>query len=170
MTCRHTLSIAKHMANDARASPSTARAIEHLSLVSGYLYRLLRYESRDLGIRWTALMVLRDLALLGPSAQRRLAEIEQVREPTMTVLLQQMHKRGWVTRRRPPHSARVKLASITPKGERELAAADRFLRERLRSELEALSAAEWTAIETGLRPLVALLTSKIAETRKGLAS
>jgi DNA-binding MarR family transcriptional regulator len=158
------------MATDARASPSTARAIDHLSLVSGYLYRLLRHEARDLGIRWTALMVLKDLALLGPSTQRTLAEIEQVREPTMTTLLQQMHKRGWVTRRRSPHSARVRLAAITPKGEQELSTASRFLRERLRSELEALSSTEWTAIETGLRPLVALLTSKIARSRKGLAS
>ncbi len=157
------------MTKDARASLSTARAVEHLSFVSGHLYRLLRYEARDLGIRWTALMVLRDLALFGPSTQRTLAEIEQLREPTMTVLLRQMHNRGWVTRRRPPHSARVRLAAITPKGEQELATAGRFLRERLRSELEALSAAQWTALESSLRPLVALLASKIAETRKGLA-
>jgi DNA-binding MarR family transcriptional regulator len=151
------------------ASNSADRAIEHLSFVSGYLYRLLRYQARDLGIRWTALMVLKDLALLGPSTQRALAEIEQVREPTMTVLLQQMQKRGWVTRRRSPHSARVKLATITPKGEQELATAGRFLRERLRTELETLSAAEWTAIEVGLRPLVAFLTSKIGEARQELA-
>jgi DNA-binding MarR family transcriptional regulator len=156
------------MTPTAIRSPASARAIEHLSFLTGYLYRLLRYEARDLGIRWSALMVLRDLSLLGPSTQRTLAAIEQVREPTMTVLLQQMHGRGWVRRRRPAHSARVKLAAITPKGEQELATAGRFLRERLRSELEGLSAAEWRAIETSLRPLVTLLTSKIAGRGKDL--
>jgi MarR family transcriptional regulator, organic hydroperoxide resistance regulator len=151
------------MANDRTASRPADRAIDHLAFVSGYLYRLLRYAARDLGIRWTALMVLKDLALLGPSTQRTLAEIEQVREPTMTVLLQQMQKRGWVTRRRSPDSGRVKLAAITPKGEGELATAGRFLRERLRTELAGLSAAEWTAIDAGLGPLVEHLTSKIGE-------
>ena len=115
-------------------------------------------------------MVLKDLALLGPSTQRTLAEIEQVREPTMTVLLQQMQKRGWVTRRRSLDSARVKLAAITPKGEAELATAGHFLRERLRAELAALSAAEWRAIDAGLRPLVGHLTSKIGEATPGLTT
>ena len=158
------------MVNARTVSSPADRALDHLAFVSGYLYRLLRYEARDLGIRWTALMVLKDLALLGPSTQRTLAEIEQVREPTMTVLLQQMQKRGWVTRRRSPDSARVKLAAITPKGQEELATAGHFLRERLRAELAALSAAEWTALDAGLGLLVGHLTSKIGEATRSLTT
>lgn len=141
---------------------STAHpAIDALSFVSGYLYRIVRWEARDLGIRWTALMVLRDLSLLGPSTQRTLADVEQVTEPTMTVLLEQMQKRGWITRKRDPRNGRVKLVEITAKGTRELANAGRVLRERLAAELAGLSPAELGAIHAALEPLVALLMGKI---------
>ena len=46
--------------------------------VSGYVYRLLCAKARTLGIRWSGLMVLVDLDLLGPTRQRALVEIEQV--------------------------------------------------------------------------------------------
>jgi DNA-binding MarR family transcriptional regulator len=151
-----------------RAAPTKTKALEHLGFVSGYLYRLLRYEARDLGIRWTALMVLKDLALLGPSTQKTLADVEQVKEPTMTVLLQQMQKRGWITRRRDPRNARVKVAAITPKGERELMDAGRFLRERLQTELAGLSADELKGIEAALTPLVNLLERKINDAKEAL--
>ena len=72
------------------AQPNPHAAIDSLSFVSGYLYRIVRYAARDLGIRWTALMVLKDLSLLGPSTQRTLADVEQVTEPTMTVLLAEL--------------------------------------------------------------------------------
>ena len=103
------------------ASSAAHPAIDSLSFVSGYLYRIVRYEARDLGIRWTALMVLKDLALLGPSTQRTLADVEQVTEPTMTVLLDQMQQRGWITRNRDAQNGRIKRIAITTKGKRELA-------------------------------------------------
>lgn len=157
------------MIDSAQETATANEAIEQLSFVAGYLYRLVRFEARDLGIRWTALMVLKDLALLGPSTQRTLADIEQVREPTMTVLLQQMQKKGWVTRRRDPRSARVKLATITPKGAQELASAGRFLRQRLSAELDGLSPTQFEGIASGLRPLVELLMAKIGEAKQELA-
>lgn len=143
-------------------------AIDALSFVSGYLYRIVRWEARDLGIRWTALMVLRDLSLLGPSTQRTLADVEQVTEPTMTVLLEQMQKRGWITRKRDPRNGRVKLVEITAKGTRELANAGRVLRERLAAELAGLSPAELGAIHAALEPLVALLMGKIEVAKQEL--
>jgi len=152
----------------ATAPVSTHSAIEALSFVSGYLYRIVRYEARDLGIRWTALMVLKDLALLGPSTQRTLCEVEQVTEPTMTVLLDQMQQRGWITRSRDPSNGRIKRVTITAKGARELAKAGRVLRERLGGELAGLSAAELDAIGAALGPLVALLMNKIVVARQEL--
>ena len=147
---------------------ATHPAIEALSFVSGYLYRIVRYESRDLGMRWTALMVLKDLAVLGPSTQRTLCDVEQVTEPTMTVLLDQMQQRGWVTRNRDPSNGRIKRVTITAKGARELKNAGRVLRERLGGELAALSTAELDAIGAALEPLVALLMRKIAVARREL--
>jgi DNA-binding MarR family transcriptional regulator len=71
---------------------------QQLMFVSGYVYRLLRAKARQLKIRWLGLMVLVDLDLLGPTEQRMLVEIEQVRGSTMTVLLQDLEQRGWIRR------------------------------------------------------------------------
>jgi DNA-binding MarR family transcriptional regulator len=155
---------------DETASDASHPAIESLSFVSGYLYRAVRYEARDLGIRWTALMVLKDLTLLGPSTQRTLCEVEQVTEPTMTVLLDQMQQRGWVTRNRDPSNGRSKRVTITAKGARELAKAGRVLRQRLGGELAGLSKAELDAIAAALEPLTALLTKNVDVARRELQS
>jgi len=86
----------------------------------------------------------------------------------MTVLLEQMQQRGWITRNRDSQNGRIKRVAITTKGQRELANAGRVLRERLGGELERLSAAELDAIGAALDPLVALLMSKIDTARKAL--
>ncbi len=151
-------------------SPTVHQAIDALSFVSGYLYRIVRFAARDLGIRWTALMVLKDLSLLGPCTQRTLAEIEQVTEPTMTVLLAQMQQRGWITRRRDPANGRIKRVAITAKGTRELATAGHVLRERLAGEIEGLSAAELDAIAAALGPLAALLMRKVEFAKQELST
>jgi DNA-binding MarR family transcriptional regulator len=155
------------LTNQAAPNPPHA-AIDALSFVSGYLYRIVRYAARDLGIRWTALMVLKDLSLLGPSTQRTLADVEQVTEPTMTVLLDQMQQRGWITRNRDSKNGRIKRVAITAKGQRELEKAGRVLRERLGGELAALSATELDAIGTALAPLVRLLMNNIDVARREL--
>ncbi|HJT43951.1 MAG TPA: MarR family winged helix-turn-helix transcriptional regulator [Rhizomicrobium sp.] len=142
-------------------------ACDALALVTGYLYRSLRFEARHLGIRWTALMVLNDLALLGPSTQRTLADIEQIREPTMTVLLRDMRKEGWVIQERHPTNGRIKLAAITPKGLREMNRSGRFLRQRMELELETLSADDFKKIVLGLGPVANLFLRKIRQARKG---
>lgn len=113
-------------------------------------------------------MVLKDLSLLGPSTQRTLADVEQVTEPTMTVLLRQMQQRGWITRARDPSSGRSKRVTMTAKGARELANAGRVLRERLGGELAGLSAAELDAIGAALRPLTALLMTKVDVAKREL--
>ncbi len=135
--------------------------------VSGYIYRLLRTEARDLGIRWTALMVLKDLDLLGPLNQRTLAEIEQIREPTMTVLAKQMHDRGWVRRHADRTDARAKLVMITPKGKKELTMAGEYLKQKLDDALADLSDAQTSSIESGLRPLVEMVMRRVGNAKKG---
>lgn len=130
------------------------KTADYLSLVTGYLYRRQRYEARGLGIRWTALMVLKDLAELGPTSQRRLADIEQTTEPTMTVLIQQLLDKGWVSREVNKHDSRVKHVAITKLGRQELLKAGNFLRQKMLEELEHLSSQELATLETALAPLV----------------
>jgi DNA-binding MarR family transcriptional regulator len=97
-----------------------------------------------------------------------LADVEQVTEPTMTVLLDQMQQRGWITRNRDAQNGRIKRVTITAKGKRELAGAGRVLRERLAAELAGLSATELDAIRAALEPLTALLMNNIDVARKEL--
>lgn len=127
-----------------------------LMFVSGYVYRILRQESRQAGLRWTAILVLKDLQLLGPSSQQALADIEQVRRPTMTVLLQELEESGWVERSIDSANRSSNLVRITPKGRKALrAAGGRFL-SRIQSALEGLPARDAAALERGLAALMGM--------------
>jgi len=133
--------------------------------VSGYVYRLLHAKARALGIRWSGLMVLVDLDLLGPTQQRALVEIEQVRGSTMTVLLQDLEERGWVDRVVDEADARVTLVTITAAGRAELRHAGKLLRHHLNEELSGLPAAILRDVATALEPLASALMQKAGALR-----
>jgi len=137
-------------------------ASEQLMFVSGYVYRLVRARARELGVRWSALMVLADLDLLVPAELRTLVAIEQVRGSTMTVLLQDLEKRGWLERVDHDADARVTLVSITPSGRAELRRAGRLLRQRLREELADVPERVLHRVAAALGPLSAALVRKAA--------
>ena len=133
--------------------------------VSGYVYRLLHAKARALGIRWSGLMVLVDLDLLGPTQQRALVEIEQVRGSTMTVLLQELEERGWVDRVVDEADARVTLVTITAAGRAELRRAGKLLRRHLNEELSGLPAAILRDVAAALEPLSSALMQKAGALR-----
>ena len=95
-------------------------------------------------------MVLKDLDFVGPSSQRVLAEIEQVRAPTMTVLIDQMERKGWVQRRPDPDDARSYKVTITAEGTAQLRATGRVLQTRLETELGALAIGDMGALAASL--------------------
>ena len=128
--------------------------------VSGYVYRLLRAKARGLGIRWSGLMVLVDLDLLGPTEQRTLVEIEKVRGSTMTVLLQDLERRGWVERGAHEGDARVTRVKITASGRTELRRAGSLLRNHLNAELSGLSEKVLRGVAAALKPLASALMQK----------
>ena len=135
-------------------------ASEQLMFVSGYVYRLLRAKARGLGIRWSGLMVLVDLDLLGPTEQRTLVEIEKVRGSTMTVLLQDLERRGWVERGAHEGDARVTRVKITASGRTELRRAGSLLRNHLNAELSGLSEKVLRGVAAALKPLASALMQK----------
>jgi DNA-binding MarR family transcriptional regulator len=151
-------SFAKESALPDEPKPTEGDASDLLMHVSGFVYRMLRHEARRQRVPWTALMVLKDLDLLGPSSQRRLAEIEQVRAPTMTVVIQQMERRGWVQREADRGDARVSVVSITRKGQLQLRTAGQLLRLRLDQELSHIPDGVLNQLKDGLSPLAAVLT------------
>lgn len=140
---------------------SRPAAAQQLMFISGYVHRLLRYEAKQRNLRWTALMVLKDLQLLGPVSQRTLAEIEQVSAPTMTVLIQQMAERKWVRRAGTEGDARVSLVSITATGRRELKKAGALLQARLEAELIDLPEEVLKKLQENLGCLSAVVMKKI---------
>ena len=130
--------------------------------VSGYVYRLLRAKARGLGVRWSGLMVLVDLDLLGPTEQRTLVDIEKVRGSTMTVLLQDLEERGWVAREAHEADGRMTRVTITASGRTELRRAGRLLREHLNAELAGLPERVLRDVAASLTPLSRALTRKTA--------
>jgi DNA-binding MarR family transcriptional regulator len=143
-----------------QTSPALS-ASELLMFVSGYIYRILRYEAQQQGIRWNALMVLKDLDLFGACTHRTLANIEQIRAPTLTVLVQQMDKKGWVRRTAFEGDARVSLVHITAKGRSELKRAGRLLRLRMDEELQLVPDSVRRDLERSLAPLTSALMSVV---------
>lgn len=143
---------------------NTAKASELLMFASGYIYRLLRNEARNLGVRWTAIMVLKDLDLLGSLNQKELADIEQISKPTMTVLLQQMEENGWISRVVDPDNARFNIVNISKKGRQQLRSIGKYLTERLEAELKGLPDDAIKSIEQGLNPLVSMWINQIKKT------
>ena len=158
----HLVSLANVIVSATRKSHQDA-ASEQLMFVSGYVYRLLRAKARGLGIRWSGLMVLVDLDLLGPTEQRRLVEIEKVRGSTMTVLLQDLERRGWVEREAHEVDARVTRVMITASGRTELRRAGRLLRDHLNAELSGMPERVLRDVAASLKPLSSALMQKTAD-------
>ena len=132
----------------------TDTTCDYLMFVGGYVYKTLLREARRLGLRWTAILVLKDLDLLGPLSQQALVDIEQIRKPTMTVLLQDMEQRGWIVRTIDPKNRRSKLVRITAKGTKSLRAAGEKLRRHLATTLDGLPKKDRQAVNQGLLALV----------------
>jgi DNA-binding MarR family transcriptional regulator len=158
----HLVSLTNVIVSATRESTQDA-ASEQLMFVSGYVYRLLRAKARGLGIRWSGLMVLVDLDLLGPTEQRRLVEIEKVRGATMTVLLQDLEMRGWVEREAHGLDGRVTRVMITAAGRIELRRAGRLLRHHLNAELSEVPKRVLRNVAASLKPLSSALMQKTAD-------
>ena len=158
----HFVSLTNVIVTTTRQSNQDA-ASEQLMFVSGYVYRLLRAKARGLGIRWSGLMVLVDLDLLGPTEQRRLVEIEKVRGATMTVLLQELEERGWVEREVHEADARVTRVMITTSGRTELRRTGKLLRDHLNAELSGMPEGVLRKVAASLKPLSSALMQKTTD-------
>ncbi|WP_260171910.1 MarR family winged helix-turn-helix transcriptional regulator [Amycolatopsis bartoniae] len=101
--------------------------------------------------------VLTELVTGGPRRMSVLAELEGVRQPSMTDLVRRLERLGLVTRTGDPEDRRAVLVEATDAGRRYLeevvVAREEFLRERL----AALDPAERAAIDTALPALRRLI-------------
>jgi DNA-binding MarR family transcriptional regulator len=149
---------------------STRKVTAPLMFVSGYVYRILRLEARSAGLRWTGILVLKDLDLLGPLTQQALADIEQVSRPTMTVLLHELEDLGWVTRKVHSANRASNLVHITARGRKQLGAAGARFQERIKGALDGLSARNLANLERGVAALAAMWMEGVRERRNRASS
>jgi DNA-binding MarR family transcriptional regulator len=78
------------------------------------LSAIIRQYPRDLSL--TTMSTLRTLERGGPRRLTDLAGVEQITQPSMTVLVGQLEKLGLAERRRDPRDGRGVLVAITPAG------------------------------------------------------
>jgi DNA-binding MarR family transcriptional regulator len=83
---------------------------------NGAIDRILRQAVKDFGLRWSALRVLADLVHAGPLTQKDIVEIEQLRQATVSVLLQEMLDENLIGFKKNPKDGRSRLVVITKKG------------------------------------------------------
>ncbi len=115
---------------------------------------MLRRETAAAGLSRAQLSVLGALRDGGPRRITDLAELEQVTQPSMTLLVSRMQRQGWVQRQPDESDGRGVLVALTPSGRRRLdrvvaarAAALRERLDRLRPELRAALAAAVPALD-----------------------
>lgn len=88
-----------------------------------HLLRRLREVDSSSGIPPARLSALSVLVFRGPASIRELADIEMVRPPTMTEIVQGLEADALVSRSKNPQDARAVIIRATARGERLLQAA-----------------------------------------------
>jgi DNA-binding MarR family transcriptional regulator len=110
-------------------------------------------------------MILKDLDLFGSCSQKDLAEIEQVRAPTMTVLIKQMERKGWVRRKVDPEDARAYRVTITAAGRKQLQDTGRTLQQTVEAKLAELPLRDAGTLAASLADLAQALWGGVQQQR-----
>jgi DNA-binding MarR family transcriptional regulator len=99
------------------------------------------------------------LGTLGRGARRitDLAEHEGLAQPTMTLLIKRLEKRGWVARERDEADGRAVLVSLTPAGFAAVQEARAGYRAVLQDRLRSMTDAEVAALTTATDALGGLV-------------
>lgn len=122
---------------------------------------LLRRETAAAGLSRAQLAVLHALRDIGPRRITDLAELEQVTQPSMTLLVSRMERAGWVRREPDPLDRRGVLVTLTPDGRGRL---DRVVAARaaaLKRRLERLQPAHRAALAAAVPALDAVMHDPI---------
>jgi DNA-binding MarR family transcriptional regulator len=141
--------------------PDTARS-ERIDFVAGHLLpnaalltRLLIRQVRG-EITRTEAGVLNTLSG-APRRITELADLEGLAQPTVTLLVQRLEQRGWVTRERRADDGRVVLVSLTGAGRATLEDFRERVGAALREHMNAMSDEQIAAFETATQTLGSLV-------------
>jgi DNA-binding MarR family transcriptional regulator len=95
----------------------------------------------------------------GPRRVTELAELEGLAQPTTTVLIKELERRGCVSRGRDPEDGRAVLVSLTPEGAGALERYRAQYRALLRERIGAMPEEQIEALENAVGALEALVTA-----------
>ncbi len=144
---------------------STGELAEELGTVLARLYSFLRRTILPREMSLTQALVLRTLRDRGPQRVSELAELEGVRQPTCSGLVNTLEEEGWVTRRVDESDRRAVVVELTPQGRAVLQAIGDARASVLEQHLATLSASERRALADalpGLRKLIAQGTEAVS--------
>ncbi|GAA3804306.1 MULTISPECIES: MarR family winged helix-turn-helix transcriptional regulator [Amycolatopsis] len=138
-------------------NPGVAELAHELRPLVFRLYYVVRRLTPQHQLTLTQGSVLSELVHGGPRRMSVLAELEGVRQPSMTDLVRRLERLGLVSRRPDPDDRRAVLIEATESGTRYvtdlITAREEFLRERL----AALDPADRDAIDAALPALRRLI-------------
>lgn len=134
-------------------SSSTRSVADRLHSASIHLLRRIREVDKEAGVPPARLSALSVLVFGGPRSIGGLAAIEQVRQPTMTRIVQGLERAGLARRRPDPDDRRAVRVSATPVGRKLLQAARRRRVRRLEQLMSEVGDAELRRLERGLQVL-----------------
>ncbi|GAA5157679.1 MarR family transcriptional regulator [Amycolatopsis dongchuanensis] len=121
------------------------------------LYYMVRRLTPQHQLTLTQGSVLGELVTNGPRRMSALADLEGVRQPSMTDLVRRLERLGLVTRTADPEDRRAVLVEATEAGRQYIDALIVAREEFLRERLAALDPAERAAIDTALPALRRLI-------------
>lgn len=140
----------KHRARwDPEASPTFW--VNHASRL---LMREFEQRLRPLDFGMASLPVAEALKERGPLAQKQLAELSHVEQPTMAALLTRMERDGLILREPHPTDKRATLLSLSAKAKSRLPSAEEGLLEIAERALRGFTAQERTLTLTLMRRIV----------------
>jgi DNA-binding MarR family transcriptional regulator len=142
---------------------STQELADELGAVLARLYSFLRRAILPKEMSLTQALALNTLRDLGPQRVTDLAQLEGVRQPTCTGLVNAMEADGWVQRRVDEDDKRVVLIELTEAGHAILRSMSEARAAVLDRYLEALSETEREGLAASLPGLSKLIERGIDE-------
>ncbi len=153
---RHTASPRRRTPTDrSAAGPATDvdPVAEPLHRGALRLLRLLRREDAATGVGAARLSALSVLVFGGPCSLGALAAAEQVSAPTMSRLVAELEREGWLKRRADPADARATRLEATAAAKRLLERGRANRLDALSGALRTLSSADRAALPAATAPL-----------------